>query len=257
MQYAQVGSKRRCSYLKGPTWHFWRLTEEFPSGAENIKELEWFYFPWVNSSLFSLLKLTSFHTENTRKSFFQSATKACPSAIFIAFVSLIRTLKCEQNTQSPIHLLLMINLISHDRCLLRLVTRYSGQWNPGFFLFMNMLKRIRWGLQRPKYVLAQVFLFMWNKVNSHYKARSFIWPQLYHPDFDLSMLDLFGIFPNFFMAYTDQVWHGDTKIWVVRSRLFTWTCPAMLVKSFNFHPLYMYTRLITRELYSFTMPEIK
>ena len=90
---------RRCSYLKGPTQHFWKLIEEFPSGAENIKELEWFYFPWVNSSLFSLLKLTSFHTENTRKSFFQSANKACPSAIFIAFVSLIRTPKPEQNTQ--------------------------------------------------------------------------------------------------------------------------------------------------------------
>ncbi len=36
--------------------------------------------------------------------------------------------------------------------------------------------------------------------------------------------------PNLFMAYTEQMWHGETKIWVVRSRSFTWTSPAMLVK---------------------------
>ena len=31
-------------------------------------------------------------------------------------------------------------------------------------------------------------------------------------------------------VYTEQVWHGETKIWVGRSRSFTWTSPAMLVK---------------------------
>ncbi len=36
--------------------------------------------------------------------------------------------------------------------------------------------------------------------------------------------------PNFFIAHTEQVWHGETKIWVVRLRSFTWTSPAMLVK---------------------------
>ncbi len=36
-----------------------------------------------------------------------------------------------------------------------------------------------------------------------------------------------------FMAYAEQVWHGETKIWVVRSRSFTWTSPAMLVKSIS------------------------
>ncbi len=39
--------------------------------------------------------------------------------------------------------------------------------------------------------------------------------------------------PNLFMAYTGQVWHGETKIWVVRSRSFTWTSPAMLVNKVN------------------------
>ncbi len=38
---------------------------------------------------------------------------------------------------------------------------------------------------------------------------------------------------NFFMAHTEQVWHGETKIWVVRSRSFTWTSPAMLVKAMD------------------------
>ncbi len=32
------------------------------------------------------------------------------------------------------------------------------------------------------------------------------------------------------MAYPKQVWHGKTKIWVVRLMSFTWTSPAMLVK---------------------------
>ncbi len=64
-------------------------------------------------------------------------------------------------------------------------------------------------------------------INRHWMARSCIWPQPYDPDFDFSMVDLFGI--CLFMAYTGQVWHGETKIWVVRSRSFTWTSPAMLV----------------------------
>ncbi len=52
------------------------------------------------------------------------------------------------------------------------------------------------------------------QLNSHCKARSCIWPQPYDPDFDLSMLDLFGIGheSNFFMAYTEQVWHGDQNL---------------------------------------------
>ncbi len=37
--------------------------------------------------------------------------------------------------------------------------------------------------------------------------------------------------PNLFMAYTGQVWHGETKIWVIRSRSFTWTSHSMPVKS--------------------------
>ncbi len=32
------------------------------------------------------------------------------------------------------------------------------------------------------------------------------------------------------LAHNEQVWHGETKIWVVRSTAFTWTSPAMLVK---------------------------
>ncbi len=41
---------------------------------------------------------------------------------------------------------------------------------------------------------------------------------------------ILGLCSNCFMAYTEQVWHGKTKIWVVRLRSFTWTSPAMLVK---------------------------
>ncbi len=39
--------------------------------------------------------------------------------------------------------------------------------------------------------------------------------------------------PNCFVAYVEQVWHGKTKIWVARLRSFTWTSPAMLVKTKN------------------------
>ena len=37
-----------------------------------------------------------------------------------------------------------------------------------------------------------------------------------------------------FMAYTEQMWHGETKIRVIRLRLFTWTSPAMLVNSSDY-----------------------
>ncbi len=40
---------------------------------------------------------------------------------------------------------------------------------------------------------------------------------------------ILGLCPNCFMAYTKQVWHGKTKIWVTTLRSFTWTSPAMLV----------------------------
>ncbi len=42
-------------------------------------------------------------------------------------------------------------------------------------------------------------------------------------------LRILGLCPNCLMAYTEQVWHGKTKIWVVGSRSFTWTSPAMPV----------------------------
>ncbi len=39
------------------------------------------------------------------------------------------------------------------------------------------------------------------------------------------------LYPNYFMADTEQVLHGKIKIWVVRLRSNTWTSLAMPVKS--------------------------
>ncbi len=47
--------------------------------------------------------------------------------------------------------------------------------------------------------------------------------------FDLDLTTQIFIFPSQTCYHTKQVWHGETKIWFVRSRSFTWTSPAMLV----------------------------
>ncbi len=59
------------------------------------------------------------------------------------------------------------------------------------------------------------------------------WPFLVRPVWYMprSSLDkILGGYPNCFVAYTEQVWHGKVKIWVVRFRSFTWTSLAMPVK---------------------------
>ncbi len=48
-----------------------------------------------------------------------------------------------------------------------IVTRCSGKWNPGFFLFVNMMKSV---FKEPSMCL--VFLFIWNKVKVQRMGKS-------------------------------------------------------------------------------------
>ncbi len=107
---------------------------------------------------------------------------------------------------------------------------------------------IKWVMKYYNHIKRPTF-------NKHCRARPCKWPQPYDPDFGFSMSHLFCIChlsthrkvqrwrkilrenPNFFMAHTEQMWHGETKIWVVRSRSFTWTSPAMLVKVYGLNPI--------------------